>query len=133
MSPAVSTFRAGEGSDAAARVDYDGLSLGGGEADPNVHVVGAVALVEGGELLEFGEASGGRRGLAAVAVVVDDDFVVGGIFAKVPCDEVMVRHEGEGQRFGGAVARGGREDDCVCGDRSVDGDDDGLWGGEGGS
>lgn len=56
---AVLAFFTGEGRDATARVDNDGLSLGGGRADPKIDVVGAVALVEGRELL-VGESTEGR-------------------------------------------------------------------------
>lgn len=55
-------FLAGEGRDARAGVDYDGLSLGSGCAHPQVDVVRAVSLVERSHLLLERSAVGGAQG-----------------------------------------------------------------------
>lgn len=67
-------FFAGEGRDARAGVDDDGLTLGGGRADPEVDVVGSVALVEGSHLLLEGSLAVGL----GVTQGGGDDVRVGG-------------------------------------------------------
>ena len=74
MASAVDAFGAGEGGGGGAGVDYGGLALGG-VAYPDVDVVGAVALVEGAELLLGG-------GAGEVAVGIDVAGAEGGCAIK---------------------------------------------------
>lgn len=91
MNTAIGAGGAGEGGYRGASVDYGGLTLGR-IAHPYVHVVGAIALVEGAQLLLWELSTEGRW--TTVMLVIGFDVLAA--FCEVACNHVMVGEEGEG-------------------------------------